>query len=155
MVVSGPGFTKDDFMKYASSKNSDLVAGILVEDTSSIGMSGFQEVLRRGAVDRIMEESRIARESSLMESLLKEIALDGKVAYGMDEVQQAIDFGAVVTLLVADEMLRLERESGNIDGLIQKVERSQGKMVVFSTEFEPGQRLHSLGGIAAILRFKI
>lgn len=155
VVVSGPGFTKDDFMKYASSKNSDLVTGILVEDTSSIGMSGFQEVLRRGAVDRIMEESRIARESSLMDSLLKEIAIDGKVAYGMDEVKQAIDFGAVETLLVADEMLRLERESGNIDGLIQNVERSQGKMVVFSTEFEPGQRLHSLGGIAAILRFKI
>jgi protein pelota len=155
VVVAGPGFTKDDLMKYISANNSELAAGILVEDTSSIGMSGFQEVLRRGAVDRIMEESRIARESSLMDELLREMALGGKVAYGMDEVKTAIDYGAVETLLIADELLRLEREAGNIDAMIQEVEHAQGSMVVFSTEFEPGQKLHSLGGIAAMLRFKI
>ncbi|WP_445474840.1 mRNA surveillance protein pelota [Methanococcoides methylutens] len=155
VVVAGPGFTKDDLMKYISANNSELAAGILIEDTSSIGMSGFQEVLRRGAVDRIMEQSRIARESSLMDTLLKEMSLGGKVAYGMDEVKKAIDYGAVETLLIADELLRLEREEGNIDALIQEVEHAQGNMVVFSTEFEPGQKLHSLGGIAALLRFKI
>ena len=155
IVVAGPGFTKEDFMKYLRSNDPEMAEGILTEDTSSIGMSGFQEVLRRGAVDRIMEESRIARESSLMEELLKEIALDGKGAYGPDEVKKALDYGAIETLLVADEMLRLEREKGNIDSLLMAVERAQGKVVVFSTEFEPGQKLHALGGIAALLRYKI
>jgi protein pelota len=28
-------------------------------------------------------------------------------------------------------------------------------VVVFSTEFEPGKRLEKLGGIAALLRFKL
>ncbi|MGM0771232.1 MAG: mRNA surveillance protein pelota [Halobacteriota archaeon] len=155
VVVGGPGFTKDDLMKYISLKDQELASGILVEDTSSIGMSGFQEVLRRGAVDRIMDESRIARESALMDELLKEMALGGKVAYGMDEVKKAINYGAVETLLIADELLRLEREEGNIDDMIQEVEHAQGKMVVFSTEFEPGEKLYSLGGIAAMLRFNI
>lgn len=155
IVVAGPGFTKEDFMKYLRSNEPEMAEGVLTEDTSSIGMSGFQEVLRRGAVDRIMEESRIARESSLMEELLKEIALDGKAAYGPEEVKKALDYGAIETLLVADEMLRLEREKGNIDSLLMAVERAQGKVVVFSTEFEPGQKLHALGGIAALLRYKI
>ncbi len=155
IVVAGPGFTKDDFLKYMRSKESDLSERVISEDTSSIGMSGFQEVLRRGAVDRIMEESRIARESRLMDDLLKEIATDGKVAYGMEEVKMALDYGAIETLLVADELLRIEREKGSIDSFLQAVEHTQGNIVVFSTVFEPGQKLLALGGIAALLRFKI
>ena len=58
-------------------------------------------------------------------------------------------------LLVADETLRETREKGNIDQFLRNVESARGQIVVFSTEFEPGQRLRSLGGIAALLRFKI
>jgi len=38
---------------------------------------------------------------------------------------------------------------------LKSVEHSQGRIVVFSTEFEPGRKLDSLGGIAALLRFKV
>ncbi|WP_406660764.1 mRNA surveillance protein pelota [Methanolobus sp. ZRKC3] len=155
IVVAGPGFTKDDFMKQFRSKEPEFASRAVVEDTASIGMSGFQEVLRRGAVDRIMEESRIARESRLMDELLKEISTDGKVAYGLEEVKTALDYGSIDTLLVADEMLRIEREKGSIDSFLQAVEHSQGKIVVFSTLFEPGYKLLALGGIAALLRFKM
>ncbi|WP_340820459.1 mRNA surveillance protein pelota [Methanolobus sp. WCC4] len=155
IVIAGPGFTKDDFVKYLRSKEPDLASRMITEDTSSVGMSGFQEVLRRGAVDRIMEESRIARESRLMDDLLKEISTDGKVAYGLEEVKIALDYGSIDTLLVADELLRVEREKGSIDSFLRNVENNQGKIVVFSTIFEPGQKLLALGGIAALLRFKI
>ncbi len=155
IVVAGPGFTKDDFMKYFREAQKDLASKALTEDTSMIGMSGFQEVLRRGAVDRIMQESRIARESALMEELIKEIAMSGKAAYGFADVRNALDFGAVETLLIADETLREGREKGNIDRLLLEVEQAQGKVVVFSTAFEPGEKLNKLGGIAALLRFKV
>jgi len=32
-------------------------------------------------------------------------------------------------------------------------EYKRGKVVIFSTEFEPGKRLNALGGIAALLRY--
>ncbi len=155
IVLAGPGFTKDDFLKYVKANEPEIASGIVTEDTSSIGMSGFQEVLRRGAVDRIVEHSRLSREATLMEELLKEISLDGKAAYGIEAVRQAQDYGSIKTLLVADEFLRQEREEGSIDPFIRQVEYSKGKLVVFSTEFEPGQKLDAFGGIAAILRFKI
>lgn len=155
IVVSGPGFTKDDFMKHFREVEPDLASRALTEDTSMIGRAGFQEVLKRGAVDRIMQESRIAREATLMEALLKEIAVGGKVAYGFADVKNALEFGAVETLLIADETLREGREQGNIDHLLREVEKAQGKVVVFSTEFEPGEQLHKLGGIAALLRFRV
>ncbi len=155
VILAGPGFTKEDFLDFIKTREPDLAKKIVLEDTTSIGVSGFQEVLRRGAVDRIMEESRIGREVKLMEELMKEISMNGKAAYGMEEVRNAQSLGAVEKLLITDEMLRMEREGGTIDGFLKDVEYSQGKIVVFSTEFEPGKKLESLGGIAALLRFKV
>jgi protein pelota len=102
-----------------------------------------------------MEESRIGREASLIEDLMREIAMDAKAAYGMDDVRNAQGMGAVETLLITDELLRTEREGASIDDFLKEVEHSQGRIVVFSTEFEPGKKLDSLGGIAALLRFKV
>lgn len=150
IVIAGPGFTKEDFLKYFHETEPEMASKALTEDTSMIGMSGFQEVLRRGAVDRIMQESRIARESSLMEDLLREISMDGKAAYGFADVKNALKYGAVETLLIADETLREGREKGeDIDKVLMEVEQAQGKVVVFSTAFEPGEKLHKLGGVAA------
>lgn len=156
IVIAGPGFTKEDFVKYFQETEPAMASKALIEDTSMIGMSGFQEVLRRGAVDRIMQESRIARESALMEDLIREISIDGKAAYGFADVKNALNYGAIEILLVADETLREGREKGeDLDKLLMEVEQAQGKVVVFSTTFEPGEKLQKLGGIAALLRFKV
>ncbi|MHC1631488.1 MAG: mRNA surveillance protein pelota [Methanotrichaceae archaeon] len=151
IILAGPGFTKEDLKKRIDSSRADLAKRIVIYDASSVGVSGFQEVLRRGAVDKILEESRLALETSLLEDLLKEIATDGKAAYGPEEVKKATDYGAVETLMVLDELAR----RSNLDSMMRTVVNSRGKIVVFSSEFEPGKRLEALGGIAALLRFKI
>lgn len=156
-VIAGPGFVKDDFIRFLKNNYPEIVPKIVVEDTSSIGSSGFQEVLRRGAIQRVAEESRITREAQLIETLLSEIAKDGRATYGFKETRKAIEYGAVETLLIADETLRGFREKGaaEVESLMRAVEHSRGKVVVFSTEFEPGQRLEKLGGLAALLRFPV
>jgi protein pelota len=74
----------------------------------------------------------------------------------MGEVVKAHEWGAIATLLIADETLRDEREKGvTVDELLTAVNSSNGHVVVFSTDFEPGKRLEKLGGIAALLRFKL
>ncbi len=117
---------KEDFLEFVRTREPELAKKIVLEDTSSIGVSGFQEVLRRGAVDRIMQESRIGREATLIEELMKEISMDGKAAYGMVEVRSAQGMGAVETLLITDELLRTERESYSIDRFFKDVEDSHG-----------------------------
>ena len=155
VILAGPGFTKEDFLEFISTREPELAEKSVLEDTTSIGISGFQEVLRRGAVDRIMEESRIGREAKLIEELMKEISINGKVSYGGADVRNAQGLGAIHTLLITDELLRTEREGKSIDEFLKVVEHSQGRIVVFSTEFEPGKKLESLGGIAALLRFRV
>ena len=151
VILAGPGFAKDDLKKVIDSSYPDLAGRIAMDDASSIGRSGFQEVLRRGAVKSVLESSRIAREAKLIEELFREIATGGKAAYGIAEVQKAMNYGAIESLLVLDEFAR----RGDVDDIMRQVGNSRGKVIVFSSEFEPGDRLASLGGVAALLRFKI
>ncbi len=151
VILAGPGFTKEDLKKVIDSSYPDLAKRITMDDASSIGRSGFQEVLRRGAVSRVLEDSRIAQETKLIDDLFREIATDGKAAYGLKEVQDAVNYGAVEHLLVLDEVARRR----SLDALMRGVANARGKVVIFSSEFEPGERLRSLGGVAALLRFKI
>ena len=153
LVVAGPGFAKEDFMKFLKEKHPDMAEKALVVDTSSIGTRGFIEVLKRGVLSRIAGELRIADEAKYLDALLERIAKGSGVAYGLEEVKEAVSYSAVETLLVADEFLREEREKWDIDSLMREVERGGGKVVIMSTEFEPGKRLMALGGIAALLRF--
>ncbi len=156
-VIAGPGFVKDEFVKYLKNNVKDVADKILVEETSSIGSSGFQEVLRRGAIERVAMEMRISREARLIERLMVEIATDGKATYGYEQTKRAVGYGAVEVLLIADETLRNFREKGmaGVERMMKDVERSRGRVVIFSTEFEPGQRLEKLGGVAGLLRFKV
>ncbi len=151
VILAGPGFTKEDLKKVIDSSYPELAQRMAMDDTSSIGRSGFQEVLRRGAVKSVLESSRIAREARLIEDLFREIATDGKAAYGMKEVQSAVNFGAVESLLVLDELAR----KGSAEEIMRDAAQARGKVIIFSSEFEPGDRLRSMGGVAALLRFKI
>ena len=151
VILAGPGFTKEDLKKRIDSNYPDLAPRIVLYDATTMGVSGFQEVLRRGAIDKILEESRIALETTLMEDLLREIATDGRGAYGPAEVRGAADLGAVETLMVTDDLIRRP----DMDELMRSVSESRGRVVVFSSEFEPGKRLSALGGVAAILRYKM
>jgi len=151
IILAGPGFAKEDLKKVIDASFPDMARRITMDDASSIGRSGFQEVLRRGAVKAVLESSRIAQEAKLIEDLFREIATNGKAAYGQKEVRAAINYGAVEHLLVLDELVR----RGYLEEAMREVTNARGKVVIFSSEFEPGDRLRSLGGVAALLRFKI
>ncbi len=160
VVLAGPGFTKRDALSYVEREASGLAERITTVDTASVGDRGVHEVLKRGAVDEIQRETRIAEESELVDELTARIAEGAKVAYGPESVATAADYGAVERLLVLDERLRAERggegEWGvDVDRVIETVEQKGGEVTVFSGEFDPGRQLANLGGIAALLRYRL
>ncbi len=155
VVIAGPGFAKEDFLDFIREKKPEIAKKAMLVDTSSIGIRGFIEVLKRGALKRIASSIRLAEEAEYMDVLLEHIAKGEKVAYGIEEVKKAFEYGAIDTLLVADEFLRSQREKWDVDSFLRGVELSKGKIVIMSTEFEPGKRLMALSGIAALLRFNM
>ncbi|MDI9645789.1 MAG: mRNA surveillance protein pelota [Archaeoglobales archaeon] len=155
LIIAGPGFTKKDFLDFLREKNPEMSKKAIIVDTSSIGIRGFTEVLRRKVLDRIVGEIRLSEEAEYIEKLMAGIAKGRGVAYGVKEVKKAYEFGAIDVLLITDEFLFKARESWDIDSFMKDVEQMGGKIVIMSSEFEPGKRLESLGGIAALLRFEI
>jgi len=160
IILAGPGFTKQDALDYVEEEAPEVAELITVVDTSAAGDRGVHEVLKRGAVADAKAETRIAREAELIDELLMRIKDGAKAAYGPESVAQAAEYGAVEHLLVLDERLRTERGSeGNwpIDAndVIESVDQQGGEVTVFSGEFDPGRQLANLGGIAALLRYRI
>lgn len=86
-----------------------------------------------------------------MEDVLERIAKDGPVAYGLAEVERAAQAGAVDTLLVLDSEVR----KGSVEDLMTAVENGRGSVMVVSERFEAGKKLEAIGGIAAMLRYKL
>ncbi|MFW5903342.1 MAG: mRNA surveillance protein pelota [Halolamina sp.] len=161
VIVAGPGFTKNDARTYVEEHYpavSEAIAATV--DTSAAGERGVHEVLKRGAVDEVQAETRIAREAELIDELTERIATGAKATYGIEQVAEAAEFGAVEELLVLDDRLRKERQGDgdwdvDVNEVLDCVEQQGGDVTVFSGEFAPGQQLKNLGGIAALLRYRL
>jgi protein pelota len=151
LVIAGPGFIKEDFIRYAKNKNSAPAGQAIVVETRRIGRGAVQDVIGTGTLEKLIGDLQLSREVKLMDEVLLRISQDGAVAYGKKQVGIAIEYGAVDEILVADSLLRDQ----SIVCLIENAEKMKAKIVVLSTEFEPGERLEALGGIAALLRYKM
>jgi protein pelota len=150
IVLAGPGFSKGDYYDYLNQKNSELAKISLLESTGAGGRSGIAEVLKKGVVEKMATEGRIAKEIRMVDKVLEEIGKNSKsVAYGKKEVTRAVHSGAAETMLVIDEMVK-DRE---IERLMDQVENMGGKVMIISSEHDGGKQLTALGGIAALLRY--
>ena len=152
IVIAGPGFVKNDFYDYLKDKHSDLAKISIVESTGAGGRNGIAEVLKKGTVEKLTSENRVAQEMAAMENLLTEIGKNSsKVAYGIKETKHAVNLGAVSQLLVLDTQVPKDDMGDTMD----MVENMKGEVLVISSQHDGGKQLESLGGVAALLRYEI
>jgi protein pelota len=157
IVIAGPGFTKERLLSYIQ-RDKEVAKLCSLESVSNGGRAGVSEVIKRGALTKVLEEIRLVEESSLMDELLRRLGKDERTGvYGPAEVEKAAGFGAIETLLITDKYLRgaSAEERSKLDMLLKTVEKARGRVVILSAENEPGEQLASLGEIAALLRFKV
>jgi len=154
VLVVGPELTRTSFKAYVED-HPDLLSGLNVTyDTCfSPGRTGIYEAIRRGAVDRMVTSSRVSLEMTRVEQFLSEVSKGGKATYGLREVKMATEAGAVESLLITDRFFRDRRDEA--DALIQRVKRYRGSHLIISTDHEAGTKLQSLGGLGAILRYRL
>jgi protein pelota len=150
LIVLGPGFTKEALVKRIREKIPEA-SNVTIISTGQAGMAGISEIMKRGIGGKVLDETRVAMETKIMEQLFSEIGKDGLFAYGDAQVRTAVESGAVSTLLVLDTKVR----SKAMDELLRIVESSKGDFHIISSMHEAGRRLESLGGVAALLRYKI
>jgi protein pelota len=135
LLVIGPGFAKERFMAHARSKQSALVKGAAIEATGQAGMAGVHEALKRGSVERVAKDSRVAQETALIERFLEGLGKGTPVAYGAEETRRAIEMGAADVVLVADHLVR----EGTGEAYLELARGTGAKAHVISTLHEAGQ----------------
>jgi len=151
LMVLGPGFMKEALAKAVRDRLPEAARSMSVQSTGQAGMAGISELMKKGMGGKLLDETQVARETKLMERLFEEIGRDGPFAYGDAQVKAAVDAGAVSVLLVLDTKVR----TAEADALIRAVEAARGEFHIISSMHEAGRRLASLGGIAALLRYKL
>jgi len=151
LIIAGPGFIKDDFVRAIKAKNHPAAEKAIVVETRRIGRGAVQDVIGNGALEKLIDDIQLSREVKMMDEVLMRISQDGAVAYGRAEVKAAIGFGAAEQVLIADTLLRDQE----IIAMIETAESMRASVVVLSSSFEPGERLGALGGVAALLRYKM
>jgi protein pelota len=149
IIIAGPGFAKEGLMKLIKEKEPELAKKILMDTISHTGEVGIKEVLKRGMVNRVYKDSELGEQTMLIEAFFEALAKDGLVTYGPEHVKNAVEIGAVERLLVCDKLVRENQE------LIKTAEQSRSEVKIINTDHEAGQRLLSMGGLAAFLRYRV
>ena len=156
IIVASIAFWKDYL--YEELKKSDVSKKILLATCSATGKNAIDEVLKRPEVKQALKDDRIIKEINKVEEIFSEISKEGNVAYGIKEVKQAADVGAVSALLVTDSLIHEYREKEifyRLDKVMKTVDSAQGEITIVSGDHDGGQKLDGLGGIAALLRYKV
>jgi protein pelota len=148
IVLAGPGFERENLLRFIKGKDPELGRKVVLEHTNSTGRAGVTEVVRSSA-NRILKETRVARETELVEGFLEKINKEGLATYGKKQVGDALKLGAVEVLIVSEGKVR------ELEGLMNQTEKQRGRVALIGSDHEAGERFLSLGGVGAMLRYRI
>jgi protein pelota len=170
LLLASPGFVAQGFQKYilddATRKGDKAVlankSNLVVVHSSSGHLHSLNEVLKSPEVLVKLKDTKYARETKLMDDFMTLLRKDdGRAWYGKNEVEKAVEKGAVGrgggVLLISNSLFR-SQEIGvrkRWVALVDKVKEEGGEARILSSDHESGQRLEQLGGIAAILTFPL
>jgi protein pelota len=151
IVIVGSGFTKDHFLKFAKEKDAQLFKKSIVHGTGQPGMNGINEAIKTGIIEQITKENRVVQETNLIEKLFSEIKKNGLATYGKNEVKNAILNGAVERLLITDTLIRTDIG----EELLKLAKQNNSEFTIINTMHEAGKKIEGIGGLGALLRYKI
>ncbi|MFB6265646.1 MAG: peptide chain release factor aRF-1, partial [Candidatus Nanohaloarchaea archaeon] len=103
IVVGGPGFAKDDLVDkdYLHQELEDEI--IARKDTNYSGEEGLHELMEKS--QDVIEESQAVKEQQLVQEFLTNLKEEnGLSTYGLEEVANALDMGAVEKVLISEDM---------------------------------------------------
>jgi len=156
IIIASPAFWKEELMKEIEDDN--LKSKIILATCSSVGENAINEVLKRPETENALKQDRISKELKFVEELFLEISKNNMASYGLKETKNVVDAGAVKILLITDNFIQRKRMEDKYDGIEQimrTVDNTKGDILIVGSDNEAGKKLDGLGGIAAILRYKL
>lgn len=156
IILSSPAFYKEDLLQKITAP--ELKKKIVLETCSDISERSLDEVIRSPELEKTMQSSRTRQEQVLVDELLQEISKNNLAVYGWKETKAASEAGAVRILIVTDAFIHKKKLAGEypeLDFILKHIDSLQGAVHILSSEQEAGRRVDGLGGMAALLRYKM
>ena len=149
ILVGGPGPTKEDFLKEGNLVTALQDKVLAVKDIGYADEHGL-ELLVETSQD-VLAGQEIVHEQKLLEKFFNMLGKDkDKTAYGKEAVEKALDYGAVDTLLLSRKLKKSE-----IQYFEKRAQETSVKVELISGDLDEGIQFLNLGGVGAMLRFKI
>lgn len=149
ILVGGPGPAKEDFLKEGQLITAlhDKIMG--VKDIGYADEHGL-ELLVEGSRD-LLAEQEITLEQEIMEKFFNMLGKEkDKTAYGIEEVEKALQYGAVEVLLLSKKL-----KKPDIKKYEKKAKETGVDVKLISMDTEEGVQFWNLGGVGGILRFAV
>jgi len=156
IILGSPAFWKDELYKKIS--NPSLKKKIILTTCYSHGENSINEVLQSQEVKNLLEKEKVVRELELVSELLENISKESKSSYGLKEVNEVSNNGAVRSLLITDTLINEYREKNKfiiLEELMSLVDTMKGEIHIINGSNDAGKKLDGLGGVGAVLRYDI
>jgi len=149
ILIGGPIPTKDEFIdgEYMTTKLREKIIGRI--DIGGSDESGLKELVQKS--QEILADQEIIKEKKILEKFFETLGEKPDLAtLHKEKTKKALDYGAVDMLILSKSLDK------QIAKELKKTASEMGsKVEIISTETEEGKQFENLGGIGAILRFKI
>jgi len=157
VIIACVGFVYDELRELFNNE-SDIKNKIFFARVSVTGISGVNELIREGVIDKVRSEDLITRETALVEEFLSGLAKQKLVKYGFKDVAEAVKLGAGRVLLISERLIidfRARNRFKELEELLDNAEKLGTKVEFISDKHEAGERLYKLGGTALLLRYEV
>ncbi len=149
VVLAGPGFLKEQLLRQLAEVDPPLAGKTRVYPASESGRVGVNEILKSGRATEALRGNVAAEEAAVVERLVRALAGGVRAAVGPAEAAEAVEAGAVETLLVSESRL----VDPAVEPTLEAARAARLAVFVVRDEGEAGARLAALGGVGAILRY--
>lgn len=149
IIIGGPIPTKDEFIdgQYMVTKLREKVIGRL--DIGGSDESGLKELVEKS--QEILSDQEIIYEKKLLEKFFNNLGKHPEMTTLKEpDTKEALQKGAVDTLIMSKDTDKVVAKE------LKKMAESIGSTIeIVSTDTEEGEQFNNIGGIGAILRFRV
>lgn len=142
-----------DLLKY-----NNLFCEVKLEETKkkTLPTKLISSILTDEKHRNLIEKIELKEEFEEMKTFLTNLEVNqSKIAIGINEIEEALDYGALKILLITYEKAKSNNleERKNIENLILKINQIRGSVCILPANSVFGEKLSELGGIVANLKF--
>lgn len=155
IVIGSPGYIKYRLGELLNKALHNRIR-IYYDSVSMGGWPGVQELSKRDVIRNVLRDLEVIKAQNIVDEFMKLLSTnDSYVAYGINEVEEAVNNNAVSKLVIAESMLRLYERREKIEKILDEAYRRKAEVVIAPYNSQVEKQVIGLGGIIAILRFPL